>query len=433
MGTQSTDLNIKGMPAFEAPLKVEKGSLTLPFIILLLCMVPDFSLIAFTKPIVAVILLFYTLSAILAGLGRKIEVVGRNIFLIFLIVTVFNFFNCLAYGAPILRWMRMAFCSYIFVAMFFFIVQRINTSNLRNRLWILLVYFISCASLLDFIALARQGLESGFEHRVAGGHAFTVTAVMLILPIFGATLEKKRILSILFFINLLLLFLSASRGVYLIILAATIYSFMFIQKRFSYRLLFLLSVIILGTVIISTPIYDRMVVRFESIAEGDTSAWARVDEANSVFKIARQSWLTLLFGKGYGIPWKPEYKLSTGRETELPGGYMADAPHNDYAARLLYCGLVGLIVQIILYLVIGFNCIAALRRGKVNDLDAYTKVRLHGALLVLMSMMLAGFAGGVFIFFNNNVYEAIIFGMAMADVTAIYSEKKIAHRRINKV
>lgn len=423
MGTQA-NLNINGIPAYAVAQPIEKGVLTQPFIILLLCMIPSIPYIGFVKPIVAVILMFITLTAVLGAFANKIWLPGRKIFLAFLLLTLLNIFICLAYKGPLLRWSRIAFCSYIFVAIIFYVVHRINTPNRRDLMWRLLVYFISCASLLDIITLARRGLTDTFEHRAAGGHEFTITALMLLFPIFGSSLKKKGMLTLLFFMNLFLLFLSSSRGVYAIIIVATIYSFIFIQKQFKYRLLFLISILMVSGVIISTPIYDRMTERFASVAEGDNSAWARVDEANSAIAFVSKSWPSLLFGKGYGIPWKPIYKLSQGRQAELPNGYMANAPHNDYAARILYCGLVGLLIQLLMYAVIGFSCVAALRRSRLRGVDASTKVRLHGALLVLMSMMMAGFAGGSFIFFNNNVYEAFIFGMAMADVTAVLYTKK---------
>ncbi|MFA4901976.1 MAG: O-antigen ligase family protein [Desulfobaccales bacterium] len=425
MRTYSADYKINGVTTYETPEKVDRGFLTMPCIILLLCMLPDIPGLAITKIPIAILYSCLTLTAVLGALTGKIRVAGRGVFLAFLLITVLNFFNALVYGAPILRWMRIAFCSYVFASMFFFIVDKINTPYRRDQMWKLLVIFGSLASLLDFIAVTRYGLAGAFEDRAAGGQGFTIIAFMLILPVLGTVLAKKKWLLFFLIANMFLLFLSASRGAYLIMGAGILYTLFFIQKRFSYRLFFLLFVLMVGTVLINTPVYDRMADRFSSAAGGtDNSTMARVDEALSTVNIVRKNWATLIFGKGYGIPWKPIYTLSMGREPELPGGYMANAPHNDYAARLLYCGLVGLVVQLLLYIVIGFTCFAALRRSRGSDLDIYTKVRLHGALLVMMLMVMAGFAGGMFIFLKNNIMEAFIFGMAMADATEILSGKR---------
>jgi len=172
-----------------------------------------------------------------------------------------------------------------------------------------------------------------------------------------------------------------------------------------------------------TPVYDRMAGRFESVAHGDPSFWARVDEAISSVNFVRKNPVTLVFGKGYGIPWKPEWKLSMGRQPELPNGYMANCPHCDYAATVLYTGIIGLIVQILLYFIIWFNCIAALRRSRISDIDDYSKVRLHGALLVLISRFMVGFVGATTLFFDNNIYSAFIIAMAMADAQEIFKGK----------
>lgn len=423
METLSRNLEITHVPVFEGAQQQERG-FTLLIIILLLCMVPDIPGLAIAKIPIAIFLLFLTLPAVLAALSFKIGVVGRGVFLALLLVTVLNIFNALVYHAPILRWLRMAFCSYIFVAIFFYVNLKLNTPSRRAHMWKLLVIFISFASFLDFIAVARYGLAQTFEQRAAGGHAFTLTALMLLFPILGTALAKKKWLLVCFGANMLLLFLSSSRGVYLIIFMGIIYTLVFIQKRFSYRFFFFLFVIIVGAVLINTPIYDRMADRFSSAREGDTSTMARVDEALSVVSIVRKSPVTLLFGKGFGVPWKPEYRLSLGREPELPGGYMSNTPHNDYAARLLYCGLVGLAVQLLLYFIVCRNCFAALRRSRRVDIDIHTKVRLHGAILVIIMMAMQGFTGGVFYSFNNNVYEAFVIGMAMADATTIFSMDK---------
>ena len=424
MRTPSADLKINKVPVYEAPQRVEKGIFTLPIIILLLCMVPDTLGADYAKVPTAVFLLFATLPAVLAAFARKIKVAGRGVFLTFLLITVLNIFIGLAYGAPILRWMRMAFCSYIFVAMFFYVALNINTPARRDHLWKLLIIFISIASFLDFITVVRYGLAETFEGRAAGGHAFTVTALMLLLPVLGTVLSKKKWLLIFFVANLFLLFLSGSRGTYLIILMGILYTFIFIQKRFAYRLAFLLFILIVGAVLVNTPVYNRMAERFSTVTEGgDVSTLRRLDEAKSAVAAVRQGWASLLLGKGFGIIWKAQFNLSGGWITELPGGYMSDAPHNDYASRLLYCGLLGLTVQLLVYFIIGINCFAALRRARVIDVNVNAIVRLHGALLVLISMMMAGFAGGVFIFFNNNVYQAFIFGMAMSDATEILSRK----------
>jgi O-Antigen ligase len=425
MRSYSSDLKIADAPAYEIPQKMQKGVLTTPFIILLLCMVPDIPYLAILKPPIAVILLFLTFSAVLAAFAHKIRVPGRNIFIILILVTVFNIFNVLFYHGPVLRWMRMAFCPYIFAAMFFFIVQRIDTPDLRNRLWRMLVYFISFASFLDFIGVARHGLAATFNARGAGGHTFTVTALMLLFPIFGYALVKKKLLLFLFFANLFLLLLSASRGVYLMIFMGTLYTLIFIQKRFTYRMFFVLFILIVGGVIVSTPIYDRMAQRFSAAAGGeDTSVLRRMHETKDSIADAYKTWPTFLFGKGYGTLWK----VSVGGD--LPGGYMAEAPHNDYSAKILYTGLLGFTVQLLLYFVIGFTCISALRRSRRVEIDVDTKLRLHGALLVLLFAMIAwGFAGAVSLSFNNNVYQAVIIGMAMADAKDILSGKRIQVRK----
>ncbi|MCX5657641.1 MAG: O-antigen ligase family protein [Candidatus Omnitrophica bacterium] len=414
MRTYPADLKIEGAATMESPQQIDRGFLTLPFIILVLCMVPDLPGLAITKIPVALLLLCLSFPAVLAAFTGKISVIGRGIFLAFLLVTVLNLFNCLVYRAPLLRWMRIAFCSYTFAAMFFFIVQKINTPNRRAHLWRLIVIFASLSSFFDFITVAKYGLAETFAERAAGGQGFQATALMLIFPVLGTALVKKKWLLVFFIGNLFLLLLTASRGVYLLLIASSLYTLFFIQKRFTYRLAFLLFVIMIGAVLVNTPVYNRMSNRFSRATTGeDPSVQRRINETRDSIAAASHTWMTLIFGKGFGIPWKVQ------EGGELPGGYMENAPHNDYAARFLYCGLLGLVVQLLLYFVVASTCFRALKRARGSNIDVYTKVRLHGALLVLLSMVMAGFAGGIFLFLKNNVFQAFIFGMGMADATEI--------------
>jgi len=419
MGNFSNNHGALDVQALEAP--QQKGqSFAIPITILILCIIPDIPYLAFLKLPVAIFLTFLTLTAVLDVF--KIQVPCRKVFLALIIITVLNFFNCIAYQAPLLRWMRMAFCPYIFGAMFFYVISRIDSPNSRDHLWKLLVIFVFLASFLDYITVVRLGLAETFEMRATGGAFFSATALMLIMPIFGTELVRKKWLLFVIFGNMLLLFLGGSRGKFLIIIMSIFYVLLFIKKRFSTKLLFSLFIIFCGVFIVITPIYDRIANRFESIAHGDVSFWARVDETISSVTFVKKNLVTLVFGKGYGIPWKPEYKLSLGRQPELPHGYMSDAPHSDYGATVLYTGLIGLFFQILLYFVIGLNCVAALRRSR-GYIDDYTKVRLHGALLVLISRIMVGFPGAVTLAFDNNVYSAFIIAMAMADAQEIFKGK----------
>jgi hypothetical protein len=415
MQTRSEDLKISGTQPYEVPLKMERGILTLTFTVLFLAQAPIL-IHPILKPPVGIILALMTLPALLAVLTNKVKVPGRGILLVFLLVTLLNIFNPLAYHGPILRWFRMAFCSYIFVAMVCFVVTKLNTPNRRYYAWLLLVIFITLNSFLDFFVVAKLGLGGTFDHRAAGDKVFTLTALMLLFPIFGTAVAKKnKWLKWFFYSTLLLLLLSGSRGNFLVIGMATLYSFMFVQKRFTSRISFLLMAVIIGGIIISTPIYDRMSSRFEAAAGGeDDSTNRRLEETQDAIAEANKTWATLFFGKGYGTKWK-------SRHGELPGGYSVENAHSDYATRLLYCGLVGLVVQIFLYIVIGLTLRRAIIRAKMNNVDVYTMVRLHGALLVILCMAMIGFAGGVFYSFNNNIYQAVAIGLGLGDAAEIFS------------
>jgi len=419
MGTFS-DNGALNVQAVEGSRQIER-SFFIPITILILCMLPDLSYLFYLKLPIAVFLTFLTFTAVLDAF--KIQVPCRKVFLALILITLLNFFNLVAYQPPILRWMRMAFCPYIFAAMFFYVVYRIDSPASRYHLWKLLVIFISLASFLDYITVFRYGLAETFEAKAAGGRYFAMTALMILLPIIGSVLARKKWLLLLIIGNMLLLLLSASRGLYLVIMMSIFYVLFFVKKQFSTTILFLLFLIFCGIIMVVTPVYDRMSGRFESIEHGDPSFWARVDETISSVNFANKNPVTLVFGMGYGIPWKPEWKLSSGRAPQLPHGYMSDAPHDDYAATVLYTGLIGLFFQILLYFVIGFNCVAALRRSR-GYLDDYAKVRLHGALLVLLSRIMAGFPGPITLFFDNNVYSAFIIAMAMADAREIFTGKE---------
>ncbi len=420
MGTFSDNGALK-VQAVEVP-QQRRQSFAIPITILILSMIPEnMPYLSFLKMPIAIFLTFLTMTGVLTAF--KIQVPCRKVFLALIFITVLNFFNWMAYQAPILRWMRMAFAPYIFGAMFFYVIYKIDSPERRDHLWKLLVIFISLATFLDYITVARLGLAQAYESRATAGTYFSATALMLLMPIIGSELARKKWLLMFIIGDLFLLLLGGSRGKFGIVLMALLYVLLFIKKRFSTKLLYLLFIICCGVFIVITPIYDRIAGRFESIEHGDPSFWARVDEAISSVNFVKKNPVTLVFGLGYGIPWKPEWKLSMGRDPELPHGYMSNAPHNDYGATVLYTGLVGLFLQLLLYFVIGFNCVKALRRSRLSDIDDYTKVRLHGALLVLISRIMIGFVGAITIIFDNNVYSAFIIAMAMADAQEIFKGK----------
>ena len=121
----STDLQISNAHEIEVTQQRESG-FTIPIIILLLCLTPDIPGLGDLKLPIAVILLFLTLPAVLAAFANKIRIAGSGIFLVLLLITVLNIFNVLAYHGPFLRWLRMAFCPYMFAAAFFYIAYKIK-------------------------------------------------------------------------------------------------------------------------------------------------------------------------------------------------------------------------------------------------------------------------------------------------------------------
>jgi O-antigen ligase len=419
MQQNSSDINanIGRVVSFDSN-RVEWGIIFPIFLILLLCVLPFRGpTLNLGKIFIGIGLFLLTLPGLLAAIVNKVRISGRLILLGFLVACMLNIFNALAYHLSMGKWFRLGFGTYIFVAMVFFVAYKANTITRRYQLWFLLVIFLSFSSYLDFFLLAKYGLAEVYQDRMAGYHPGPMVAMMILFPILGNVLAKKKWLILFFCSNLFLLILTSSRGTYITVAVAAIYTFIFIQKKFSYRLLFLFLIIILGSVIIVTPIYHRMTKRYISATTGqDASLLGRFDEARDAVKEAAKTWPTLLIGKGFGSPYKVDYLLAgPGKEAQTAKGYNIEAPHNDYAARFLYCGLFGLIMQLFIYFVLPLKIIRAIKSFSVIETDIYTQARLHGAFLVMLSMVLAGFAGGVMYDFGNSVYFACVIGMGLAD------------------
>lgn len=366
----------------------------------------------------------FTLPAIFAAFVNRFRLVGKLILIAFFIVCMLNILLALSGGLSITKWFRLAFGSYIFVGVIFLVGYKADTAERRHLLWVILICLLMVATLFDWAALIRHGFATTFEKRMMGRRPWALVAAMLLMPAWGNVLRKYKYLLVSFWTNMIVCIMSASRIVYLILFTAMSYTIFIVHKSLAKRIGYIITAILLGGIILATPIYTRMEKRFSTAfgQDADSSVLGRLDEAESAVDAARATWKSLIIGKGFGIPWIRRYPR-TGIVSKA--GYTVDMPHNDYAARLLYCGLVGLFLQLLMYFAIAYYLFKAIRRARKDNADIFTQIRLHGSLLVLMDMAAFGFTGGVFYYWSNNVFEACAIGIGLADATAILSVSKM--------
>jgi hypothetical protein len=326
--------------------KFEIKAILIPILLLLVTLSPGIGSgvgITASKAITGGLVLLLTLPGVAASLLNMNRTKGRLILLGFLTMSVLNIFVAMANHLLLSYWLRLAFGSYVFGAMALTTSYYANTPNRRHNLWVWLVIFLTLASFSQwfFTASSTIGLEESLESRSIGAKAGPLVATMILLPAVGKFLLKSLWLVLGFYSNVFLLILSISRTNYILLGVGILYSLVFIHRKFIRAILFLCFVLGLGLILLNTPVYDLVAQRFSHVGK-DESSLARIDQAKSAIAIGLGgNFQTLLFGKGFGSPYKVQYKLTRA------GGYPHHdtlefmPPHNDYAARILYCGLTG--------------------------------------------------------------------------------------------
>jgi hypothetical protein len=395
----------------------------LPILILLLSFLPVGSpTLTFEKALVGGLLFFLTIPAVLAGLVGKIRVAARGFLLAFLISALLNIVVVILTQGSFSRWVRYVFGSYIFVAMIFVVASSAKSPQARRQLWMIMALMLGLGGILEGIWQLRQGMAYVWEMRALGVQPLTSLAILVLFPALVLLRRGKIWLGAAFLLNVLLLLLSATRGYYIMLMIATAYIIWMVHKEPSKRIMWIISSLVILGLLMTTPIFDRMYQRFSVAIEGtDRSTLGRVDEVNSIIKDVSKSWGYILFGKGLGAPFKVEYLLSH-RERALDKTALNN-PHNEYAARLLYTGITGLFIELLLY----WGLWRALRksiRQPQTEMDPHTQVRIHGAILMLLTMVLFGFTGAVFYYWYMNIFQACIIGIGLADATVILSKNR---------
>jgi hypothetical protein len=413
--------------------RLEIKPLLIPIFMLLLCLVPYkgggfISPLKFATGALGVLL---SLPAVVAAFLNKIKVKVQLLLLVFLTMTLLNVIVGLAYNVNFSWWIKLSFGSYIFVAMIFTVSYYAKTPNQRHYIWMWLVVILTLTSFVDYVfAISTTGLGEAWEERSIGSSPWSVVAVMMLLPSFGNKLFKSPWLSVGFFSNAILMILSSSRINFMILGMGLLCFIIFVARGFGSRLFFIIFLAVMGFIVIVSPIYERMYYRF-SIASEDSSVINRLDQAISAALNVTGSFSTLLLGKGYGVTWKSypgvffkDLAGGHGFNRMTPGTINRDSPHNDYAARLLYCGLTGLILQLLLFFTLGYVYLSAIRRFGRGDIDRYTQIRIHGALLVLLYMTAFGLTGGNFYYWTNNIFQGCVLGLGLADASEILAHTK---------
>jgi hypothetical protein len=405
---------------------IEIKPIIIPILLILLSVSPGIGSgmgVTAGKAITGGLLLLLTFPAVAATFVNANKVKGRLIMMAFFLMTVLNVFVAMANHLSLSYWLRLGFGSYTFVATLMAVTYHADTPNRRHNLYIWLVIFLTLFSIYHlFFTTSPAGLEEAIEERSFGVAAGPLVAAMLILPAFGNLLLKSLWLSVGFYANILLLILGCSRTNYILLGIGFLYSILFIQRRFIKRFAYLIAVMILGVIFINIPgVYDQMAFRFE-MAGKDESSLRRIDQARSAAAAVSENFQSLLFGKGYGTPYNVRYKLANPYSSLAKKEIMP--PHNDYACRLLYCGVTGLIVQLLLFLIFGKVFGAAIKRFGRDNIDPYAQVRVHGAMLVLIAMAVFGLAGGNFYLWNNDIFLACALGLGLAEATEILSNTK---------
>lgn len=408
--------------------RIEIRPILIPILMLLICLVPyqGGGFVSLTKVVTGAIVVLLSLPAVVASLFYKNKVKGQLLLLLFLSMTLLNFLVGMANNVAFSWWIKLAFGSYIFTAMIFTVTYYARTPNQRRNLWMWLVIMLTVASFFDYLfAATTTGIAEAWEERNIGGSPWPTVAAMLLLPALGKILFKSLWLSAGFFANIMLMILSSSRINFMILGMGVLYTIFFVAKGFSKRFFSVFFFLVLGLIVVSTPIYNRMYQRF-SVATQDDSVINRLDQAVSAAYNVSGSIPALLLGKGFGVRWKSYPGAFFGRS---PGGSgpsrtNLDPPHNDYACRLLYCGLIGLILQLLLFFTLGYVFWSAIRRFARDNVDRYTQIRIHGALLVLLYMAAFGFTGGNFYYWTNNIFQGCVLGIGLVDATEILSPTK---------
>ncbi len=369
------------------------------------------------KAILGIILVFITLPAVGSAIIHRRNIALQKILLFFLFVWGINLIAAMNNGVLLSRWVRLGFGSYIFVAIIFFVAYKgVNSIN-RYYLWITLLWFLFFVNYIDIYSLSTRGLEEAWDQRLLGFHPGPLVATMLLLP----TLMIKNIkLRVMMISNLLLLILSASRAIYVIIIVALYYTIYSMPKGIAKRIMLMLAVSLVGiTIVLLTPIYERMSQRFQGAVQlTDDSTLRRIDESRSAILAASSSWESLILGKGFGA-----FFISINKLSWRPGNPMRvtiEMAHNDLATRFFFSGLLGLFAQLVLFGALALTFLKALRQPGLED---YTRIRLNGSLLVLLAMVLMGFNGPILYFWNNNIYMGCAIGIGLADATEIIRKK----------
>jgi O-antigen ligase len=404
--------------------KLEIKPILIPILLLFLTLSPGVggAGITISKAITGGLIFLLTFPAIVASCLNMNKTKGRLVLLGFLLISVLNIFVALANHLSIGYWLRLAFGSYVFAATTLTVSYYANTANRRHNLWVWLVILLTLASLSEWLFAARfSGIEEVIDSRGVGGKAGPLVAAMTLLPAFGNLLLKSVWLSMGFYSNVLLLMLSGSRTNYILLVVGILYSILFIRHKFSTRLLYIVILIAVGLIMVSSAAFEKVTYRF-SIINKDESTLARLDQANSaIATVMRDNFVTVLFGKGFGAPYKVNYRLTRAAGVTKFDETQLMPPHNDYAARFLYCGLIGLASEILLFLIIGYVFYTAIRKLATDNIDLYAQVRMHGAMLVLMCTVIFGFGGGIFYLWNNNIFQGCILGIGLTEATAILS------------
>jgi len=413
--------------------RLEIRPILIPILMLLLCLVPykGGAQVSLLKVLTGGIGVLLSLSAVVAAFLSKNKVRGQLLFLAFIIMTLANVIVALANNVAFSWWIKIAYGSYIFTAMIFTVSYYARTPNQRHNLWMWLVIILTLASFVDYLfAASTTGIGEAWEERSIGGSPWPIMAAMMLLPALGKILFKSPWLSAGFFSNVVLMILSSSRIAFMILGMGILYTIFFVVKGFGKRSLYLIFFIVMGLILIATPIYDRMYYRF-SVASEDRSVIQRLDQALSAASNVTNSFPAFLFGRGYGVAWKnypgAYFRSLTdnhGLSRMTPGRIGTQSPHNDYACRLLYCGLTGLILQLSIFFTFGYMFWSAIRTFVRDNADRYTQIRIHGALLVLLYMAAFGFTGGNFYYWTNNIFQGCVLGLGLSDATEILSNTK---------
>jgi hypothetical protein len=422
----SLDIDIANNAASK---NIEIISIWIPILLLIITLSPGIGSgegITLSKAITGGLIVLLTLPGIAASLINLNKFKGKGVLLAFLMMTILNILVAMSNHLSLSYWLRIGFGSYVFVATILAVTYYANTANRRHNLWVWLVIFLTLYSCSRWVfAFDPSGFEEAIEARSFGAKAGPLVATMVLLPALGNLLLKSFWIFAAFYSNLALLILSCSRTNYILLGVGTLYTILFVQHGFIKRFLYLFFITMLGVIFMNLPgVYEQMVFRF-AWAGKDESSLRRMDQTLSAIKASSENFQSLIFGKGYGTPYKVRYKLARAGgfpfsrdEIEIMG------PHNDYACRLLYCGLFGLTLHLLVFIVFGYVFRAAIKRFDTDNIDPYARVRIHGAMLVIIYMAIFGFAGGNFYLWNNNIFQGCALGLGLAEATEILSSHR---------